>query len=381
MQTKIPAEQSTQNQSQATHKSTQPQFEDNHQEFATQLRLQSLVANNPRAIQLKSVQTMMTSRPSGKNAGQSPITINPIPVQRMEEQKEEQEPLQLTAEPLQREQTEATAAESTPQSQTVTISTAAPVQLLPDIFSRAAFADPGAYLERRFANSQINEDAGSGGIQDEPVRKLVLELARRPRREVFAARLIAAGGTGPGLAATLTNNVYDRETAQTWVVQNTLAISTLVPWALTIENVVMQEAPQGPVHTFHRDHGKVALTNEALVARDINSATERTARRNVLNGPGGLGWVRGHYGVLNKKHRFINHIHVDKDAPEDRSFEIYDADSANVGQTAEAFNIANRAGFNAGNDGRVDLAAVDVEGDAKRLSWEAYESGLPAEDD
>jgi hypothetical protein len=259
------------------------------------------------------------------------------------------------------------------------ISAALPIQLLAAVFSRAAFADPATYLAGRFADTQINEDAGSGGIQDEPVRKLVLELARAPRREVFATRLDAAGGNGAGLATTLRNNVFDRTTAHTWVIQNTLAISAVAPWALTIENAAMAEAPNGPVHTFHRDYGKVVLTEPSLTAQGVNNANERTARRDVLNGPGGAGWIRGHNGVLNKKHRFINHIHVDKDAPADAAFEIYDADNVAVGQTAENFNLVNRAGFSDANDGRVALAAVAVEGSAKRLSWEAYEATLPAE--
>jgi hypothetical protein len=108
MQTQIPAQQVQQNQSQSRteHKSpesAQPQFEDARPEAMAQLRLQSLMANNARTTQLKSMQAMMAASTPGRNLGQSLSAINPIPVQRMEDEG----PLQAkTDEPIQREQSE-----------------------------------------------------------------------------------------------------------------------------------------------------------------------------------------------------------------------------------------------------------------------------------
>lgn len=107
MQTQLPAQQAKQNQSQIEHKLQQPlqaQFEDARPETTAQLRMQSLMANSAQSTQLKSMQAMMAANTPAKKLGQSPCAINPIPLQRMEDE----EPLQAKAdEPVQREQAEA----------------------------------------------------------------------------------------------------------------------------------------------------------------------------------------------------------------------------------------------------------------------------------
>ncbi len=252
-----------------------------------------------------------------------------------------------------------------------------PIQRL-EIFSTDHFANPEGYMAQQYPGSEINEDAGSGGILDRPIQNLVLTLARLVPRLTFAAQLRRAGGAGSDLAASLENDVYDRASAHTWVVQNSLAISGVAPTALTVENVLLDDAPPEEHHTFHRDHGKVVLTESALKDKGINSAQERTSRARVANGPGGHGWVRGHYGVTNKRHRFIEHIHIDKDRAEEEQRTVYNAASANA---ADAFNINDRTNFSEANDGRALNAAQAVEGEAKRLAWETYEQTLPQEQD
>ena len=262
-------------------------------------------------------------------------------------------------------------------------------QLRPDVYSTVHYANPEAYLAAQYPGVELNEDAGSGGILDKPVQRLVLALAVDSSRERYVARLNELGDAGILLATSLRDNVYDRTSAKTWVVENTLGITNVAPSFLTIENVMVNDNldqdgnpvdPVGPAHTFHRDHGKVVLTDQELTAANVNSAPERGARRALANGPFNTGWVRGHYGVMNMRHRFIEHIHVDKDGPEDERFDIYNAPSAATGVTAAGFNIGNRAGLTEANDGRAAAAATAAEGDAKRVAWEQYEATLPAEE-
>jgi len=253
-------------------------------------------------------------------------------------------------------------------------------QLRADVYSTVHYANPEAYLAGQFPGVELNEDAGSGGILDRPVQKLVLALAVESSRERYVDRLNELGAEGILLATSLRDNVYARTSAKTWVVENTLGITNVAPSFLTIENVRVDDNPVGPAHTFHRDHGKVVLTDQELTAANVNSAPERNARRALANGPFNTGWVRGHYGVMNMRHRFIEHIHVDKDGPEDERFDIYNAPSAATGLAAAAFNIGNRAGLTEANDGRAAAAATTAEGDAKRVAWEQYEATLPAEE-
>lgn len=112
MQTQLPAQQAKQHQSEHQHtqsQTLQPQFEDNRPEAAAQLRLQSFMANSSRVAQLQGVQEMMATSELAKR--QVTVGVTTVPLQRMEEE----EPLQTMAEePVQREQAEAPAAESTP---------------------------------------------------------------------------------------------------------------------------------------------------------------------------------------------------------------------------------------------------------------------------
>lgn len=308
-------------------------FEDNRPEATAQLRMGEMLRNSPQANEVTQLKEVM------QNSSRSTLLRKKI------------------------ENSEAF---------TETDFSMVPIQRL-EIFNTNHFANPEAYMAQQYAGSEINEDAGSGGILDKPVQNLVLTLARPVPRHSFAGQLRRAGGAGPGLADTLEGQVYDRASAHTWVVQNSLAISAVAPTALTIENVLLDDVPPEEHHTFHRDHGKVILTGAALSDKGINSAPERTSRARVANGPSSHGWVRGHYGVANKRHRFIEHIHIDKDRDEDEQRTIYNVANANA---ADAFNINDRTHFSLANDGRALTAAQKVEGEVKRLAWETYEQTL-----
>ena len=90
----------------------------------------------------------------------------------------------------------------------------------------------------------------------------------------------------------------------------------------------------------------------------------------ALNGPGGKGWVQGHSEIDNYKHRFIEHVHVNK-GQGDRAFEIYNG-SKEDGDAALAWGTDKGAllkpeGRDAGavNDANVarrdaDLAAAEL---------------------
>ena len=107
MQTQIPAQQAKQNQSHTEQESAefqQSEFQDARSEMAAQLRMQSVMANGARTTQLKSTQALMAANTPAKKLGQSPGAVNPIPLQRVEDE----EPLQAKVdEPVQREQAEA----------------------------------------------------------------------------------------------------------------------------------------------------------------------------------------------------------------------------------------------------------------------------------
>jgi Domain of unknown function (DUF4157) len=263
-------------------------------------------------------------------------------------------------------------------------------QFKPDVYDRQAYANPEAYLAGQFPGKELKEDAGSGGVLDRPVQLLISNLANASQRKAHAAQLkkiavdaeIAGNYTkrdrANSLAVSLLGpNVYDLDSVKDWVLQQTMLISGVAPSFLTIENALFDPAPVSPAHTFHRDHGKVVLTDSSLSNEGINSKTERIARLNVLNGPFGLGWVRGHYTVLNTCHRFIDHIHVDKEAPEADRFLIYDIENVEDINKALSFNINNLQNINQNNNRRVDDAAEKVEGGAKRLAWEQYAQTIP----
>jgi hypothetical protein len=101
----------------------------------------------------------------------------------------------------------------------------------------------------------------------------------------------------------------------------------------------------------------------------------------ILNGPfNQRGWVRGHSSLLfggiqtNKKHLFIEHVHVDKDDQNNR-FEIYNTNDQNDIQKADGHNLESRQGLSAQNDNHAESAIESQDTTAESEAWTISEQG------
>lgn len=287
---------------------------------------------------------------------------------------------------------------------------AAVVQRVVDVFSREAYADPVGYLQREFAGDRIVEDGGSGGIMDEPMRQLVRNLADPTWRgrfkkqwDIYLERLwndpalsneekeSRTARVPDSAAMDEMQSIANEEDAYQWAKQRTLWLTNHMPRLLTIRHE--EGAGGAPKHTFHRDHGYVAIAPEQLETQGIPT-DEAQLRAYRLNGPFERGWVRGHSAIDNMKHRFIEHIHVDKDADEDRRIDIYNADDRGVGETAEAWSevLASTEGLamqptskkkaspRQKHKGRQESAVADAEEQAKEQAFLEFMASLDGDD-
>ena len=224
-----------------------------------------------------------------------------------------------------------------------------PLQLKKDdVYSAQHFANPEAYLAAQNPTHEVVEDGGSAGMASGIYRNAARALSSKKTRDRVITRwqdkvdAIYAGGavTKPEenraaqilSAVSALERVVDFETAALFLRENSLTMSK---GGIEIKHVHSnQGAAQS--HTFHRDAGFVTIDAQAL-----NNANGTPAKKaEALNGPGGKGWVQGHANISNYHHRFIEHVHVDKDDEQNR-FEIYNA-AAGAGPTADEWGEGKR---------------------------------------
>lgn len=125
-------------------------------------------------------------------------------------------------------------------------------------------------------------------------------------------------------------------------------------------------------HNFHFDRGYVKLTDKELTDKGVNSKPERQSRLSVVNGPWIRGWVRGHSSISRKEHRFIEHVHVDKDTSD--GIDIYNTDEKGDLNTASSHDINNRHNFSAQNDGKQDESIKSAESKAHDEAYVVYKN-------
>ncbi|HBV97981.1 MAG TPA: hypothetical protein DEF36_13175 [Desulfotomaculum sp.] len=257
------------------------------------------------------------------------------------------------------------------------------LQLAKDVCSKAYFTKPVDYLKETFPDTNISENAGSGGILDEPMKRLVLalkkykagvlkgleneivrlsEIKNRNKEDEEKFQVIAPW------YKQIDDNVNDLDSAYTWVKQHTLQISKYLPNILTIKHQKVSQDKD--THTFHFDRGYVKLTDKELTDQEINSKPERASRLRVVNGPWDRGWVRGHSSISRKEHRFIEHVHVDKDTSD--GIDIYNTDNKNDLTTVSSHNINDRSNFSVQNDGKQEEAIKGAESKAHDEAYVEY---------
>ncbi len=234
------------------------------------------------------------------------------------------------------------------------------IQRKEELFSKKAFADPAAYLKDQAGKNEVIEEPGSQGILGLPdsgaVEKLSTETGRAAFSKALAAKLKAAEkakaeADREALAATTSATqiaaasrskehedaiarmremesaimaVYDLASAAQFYRQHTLALSKIDALPKKVHS---KGTGDGASYTFHKDAGLVTV--EAAMFKS-NGAAKATA----LNGPFGTGFVRGHHSIQNMKHRFIDHVHVNKD-DDKHGIDIYDTDSKAAADKAE----------------------------------------------
>lgn len=219
-----------------------------------------------------------------------------------------------------------------------------------DVYNTAAFADPATHLSGKYGGDEIMEDAGSAGLGSDLLRAAARVLktpkGRKNVTDSWNARIDAiwVGGNPPkdeqnkadsiGVAVKKLALVTDFESAAKFIRENSL---TMAKGGIDIKTV-RANAGGGNRHTFHRDSGFVQIAAGALE----NSSPSAADKAAALNGPAGHGWVQGHANIANWHHRFIEHVHVDKDDEANR-FEIYNSNKEADGVAAEEWGKAKAA--------------------------------------
>ncbi|WP_081670895.1 DUF4157 domain-containing protein [Sporocytophaga myxococcoides] len=222
-----------------------------------------------------------------------------------------------------------------------------------EVFSKKAFADPKDYINKHIDKNGVNdiyEDAGSNMFEGAPMKEKVDELSKRATRNPLIEKIkkfirdstkkLEADTTispqdkkssedaNQRLARLIIEieKIKDANDAALFLKQNSLSISKL-PFKTQVDSgigihVESQKGTGGNdknIHTFHFDksYQKIAPTD---VGNDQNKA-------DLLNGPWKRGWVPGHHTITNYPHRFIEHVHVNKDKSEDDGkVDIYNTD-------------------------------------------------------
>jgi hypothetical protein len=254
------------------------------------------------------------------------------------------------------------------------------LQLAADVYNATHFADPVAYLRGGDGDTKVVEDGGSAGMSSAFYRQAARGLANarvrasQIRKWQDAIDAIWENGTPSkpeenrsaaiNEAVKALELVTDWRSAALFLRENSLRMSKGGIDLQAVRNEGGEDG--GDAHTFHRDSGFVKVAASDLAT----TGAQGTKIAAALNGPGGKGWVQGHSEIDNYKHRFIEHVHVNK-GQGDRAFEIYngnkeDGDAALAwgtdkgallkpeGRDAGAVNDANVARRDA------DLAAAEL---------------------
>lgn len=239
-------------------------------------------------------------------------------------------------------------------------------QLAKEVFNTKYFNDPVLYIRDNLngGNDNIFEDAGSSGIFHDPfeekadyldveanrltvIRRLdaviklsIEEKSKHSKSQDIESSVKAQKAGEISIYATEIKTelqkVYDFSSASNFLKQNTLKISKLSEnirnfTGLNV-NIQRQEEEGANInHTFHYDDGFVNLEPNDLEGDGAKKAE-------ALNGPfNGRGWVPGHSGIDNYRHRFIEHVHVNKDLDNSNKnkVDIYNSKDEKDGETAD----------------------------------------------
>jgi hypothetical protein len=245
------------------------------------------------------------------------------------------------------------------------------VQRVKDVFAAKGsdpFADPVAHLSKG-GDNKVVEDPGSQGILGEPDKAAIKRYAKKATRTGAIADFGLKRAAWQAIAddakldattrkdaenraqfvdslVTSLSKVTDRQSAALFFRQNTL---TLAKAGLSPIKRHSSGTKGGESYTFHRDTGYLTVPQAAV---------STPAVADVQNGPWNRGWVRGHDRILNMKHRFIEHIHVNKG--QDSGIDIFNGNAAD-GVKADAWSSK---GPKALQPGGADKAAVDAVIDA-----------------
>src|SRR5262245_12976864 len=279
-----------------------------------------------------------------------------------------------------------------------------PIQRALDVFNKAHYENPEAYLSNlQGGPHSVSEEPGSFGITGAPDRSFIEWIAtakgRKGFRDVLAARrkeeeaeqkrLEALAGA-PGatfqdqithtnnakkaeeLAATCKElvsglaNVTNRASAALYFLQNHMKFG---PDGLNLSEVklVRMVGTAGLGHrdyVFHKDSGFLKVQESALQG----PPQQQKAKADALNGPfDQRGWVQGHDGIDNWKHRFIEHIHVNKNTP--TAIDIYNG-TAKDGENA--VKHAEKKGTLMKPTGRDEQAVTNVKQNKRALDLGRY---------
>ncbi len=270
------------------------------------------------------------------------------------------------------------------------------VQRLEDRYSVAEFKDPIKSLKGAQSQHKVSEDPGSqgiGGVPDkEMIDKLKVGATRKNLLAQYRLQLTAwrtqetqLSGTQPGQDAK--NNadlldlviadiekigkhdpskkVQESPTVQAAKVykQNTLRMSKIGLGAETTHNQGLAAGTKGrKAFVFHRDAGIIKINPGDLGGdtKDQNNKAE------LLNGPFKRGYVKGHGTIDNYKHRFIEHVHVNKGEPLD-AIDIYNASKADGAKVAAWITKNGKELTNAQNLSATQIEAANRARDAEDL--------------
>ncbi|MGY6635204.1 MAG: hypothetical protein ACXIU8_15900 [Alkalilacustris sp.] len=209
-----------------------------------------------------------------------------------------------------------------------------------DVCNAAHFAEPVAFLAQMYPGHTLVEDGGSQGVESDLFQQKAGRMADPVTRGEIGDRLDRAynrlarnpASSVPPMNKQLAalaevikafGDVYDYRSALLFLRQNSKRMADA---GLPIARIAQPggNAP-APTHTFHRDAGLVTVAEG-----DLQGGGDARARRAAaLNGPGQAGWVQGHHAIDNWSHRWVEHIHVDKEDSTNR-FEIYNGPSSKV---------------------------------------------------
>lgn len=230
-----------------------------------------------------------------------------------------------------------------------------------------AWSDPVAFLKARNAavgtTNTVVEEPGSLGITGKPDQQLIDQWADPDSRDNYLL------GLDPLITAATADKDDAKKTSQEQTnARNRLAhLSTLVKKVqgirsrgdaareymqstkllsdLGLSQTIQRHAGTAgnPTFTYHYDTGYLKISADDVPATGGSakggrgggsSGSSKQARANALNGPFNRGWVRGHEGVMNFTHRYIEHIHVNKGQP--TAVDIFHGSTANR-NTADAY--------------------------------------------